>query len=153
MECVSPQRGSRCSSAASLLNPPPAPRASQRPKVIAMSPRSFKRDLGQRPPNYRTPSPPKIDFEPISPKHYGSSPAAHKVHGPEGAYLYDGAKADLYAQHLIGDLEARRGDSSNTMEAFASIALAATPANQSQIGLSSDLSIRKIEMKRLIAIT
>lgn len=104
-----------------------------------MSPRSFKRNLGQRPPNYRTPSPPKIDFEPISPIHNEGSPAAHEVHGQDGgAYLDDGTKADSYAQHPIGNLEMQRGNIPNTMEAFASIALAVIPANQGQIGLSSD---------------
>ena len=110
-----------------------------------MSPRSFKRDLGQRPPNYRTPSPPNFDFEPISPIYNGGSPAAHKVHGQDGgAYLYDGTKADSYAQHPIGDLAVQRGNLPNTMEAFASIALAVNPANQGQTGLSSDYLSRRL---------
>lgn len=100
-----------------------------------MSPRSFKRDLGQRPSNYRTPSPPKFDSEPISPIHKEGSHTAHKVHGQDGgANLYDGTKADSYAQHSIGDLEMQRENLSNTMEAFASIAL------RGQTGLSGYLS-------------
>lgn len=108
-----------------------------------MSPRSFKRDLGQRPADYRTPSPPNFDFEPISAIHNEGSPAAHEVHGQDrGAYLDDGTKADSYAQHPIADLEMQRRNLPNTMEAFASIALAVIPANQGQIGLSSDYPFR-----------
>ena len=108
-----------------------------------MSPRSFKRDLGQRPRNYRTPSPPKFDFEPISPTHNEGSPVAHKVLDQDGAYLYDGTKADSYALHPIGNLKVQQENPSNTMEAFASIALAVTPANQVQTGLSLDYQSRR----------
>lgn len=112
-----------------------------------MSPSSFKRDLGQRPQHYRTPSPPRFDFEPISPIHNEAFSAAHKVHGQGGAHLYDGTKADSYALHPTADLEVQKETSSNTMEAFASIALAVTPANHGQAGLSSDCLSRRLKCK------
>lgn len=45
---------------------------------------------------------------------------------------------DSYALHAIADWEVQKGNSSSTMDAFASIALAITTANQGQAGLSSD---------------
>lgn len=52
---------------------------------------------------------------------------------------------DSYALHAIADWEVQRANPSSTMDAFASIALAITPANQGQAGLSLDYLSGRLE--------
>lgn len=102
-----------------------------------MSPTSFKKNLGQRPQHYRTPSPPRLAFEPISPIHTESE--AHQVHWRDGARFYDGINLDSSTKSLpITGWRVPKEAHSNKMEAFASIALAITPASLVQTGSSSE---------------
>ena len=117
-----------------------------------MSPTSFRRDIGQRPQYYRTPSPPRYAFEPISPIHNENFSPAHKAHGQDEGGLDVANKMDSYAPQSISDLELQKENSISKMEAFASIALAVTPVHQGQAGLSSEFPTRELKTKRLIVI-
>jgi hypothetical protein len=128
----------------SLESPARASRIDIGQQGIAMSPTSFKKDLGKRPQHYRTPSPPRLDFEPISPIYTESK--AHEVRWREGARFYDGINLDSSVESLPNtDWRVPKESHSNTMEAFASIALAITPASQVQAGSSSENPSRRLK--------
>ncbi len=134
-----------------LANPPPAARTKHRPRGTAMSPCSFRRDLGQRPRNYRTPSPPTFAFEPISPIYNEDFSAAQTVRRQDAGHLYDAIKTD--SPHSIAGWQVQKEIPPSTMDAFASIALAVNPTNDSEAGLSSDSLLAEVEISRLIILT
>lgn len=105
----------------------PSPRCAHSDYSIncIMPPTSFKKDLGLPPARYRTPSPPRLAFEPLSPKH-GDDVAAHcAAQDKSNDYLQNGIKnpSDPFlseTQAFDCLQEAVRGK----METFVSIALA-----------------------------
>lgn len=144
MKCVSPQTRIPLVSG-ELVKSPPAARIKYRPRAIAMSPSSFRRDLGQRPSHYRTPSPPTFAFEPISPTQNEGFSAAQTSHRQNADHHYVALKPD--SPHSIADWQVQKENPSSTMDAFASIALAIHPANQSEAGPSSDSPLRRLKFQ------
>lgn len=103
-----------------------------------MPSKSFKRDIGSPPLRYRTPSPPRSAFEPISPIELDNA-AAKELHAPWPSQnqFYYGSERSRYAQSQSSDDIDKQADGfQGPMDAFASIALAASRASAIQINSS-----------------
>ena len=87
-----------------------------------MSPSSFKKGLGPPPPRYRTPSPPRFAFEPLSPINTIAEGVAHRQ---SESNLQNGVKRPFFEQPVGPEKpQTQKHDAQGTMETFASIALA-----------------------------
>lgn len=95
---------------------------------------SFRKDLGPPPLRYRTPSPPRFAFEPISPISVNDSPFEEL--GAEGPSWnksnYEFEKPQHTHSQSVEDFHTQKDRLQGAMDTFASIALATNPASATQ---------------------
>ena len=89
-----------------------------------MSPSSFKKDVGTPPSRYRTPSPPRFAFEPLSPANPNIKLATTVVQNTTDGYPSEIKKLTQCQAHTDRAWHKQERDARNTMDTFASIALA-----------------------------
>lgn len=96
---------------------------------------SFRRDVGSPPLRYRTPSPPRSAFEPISPIEVDNATVKELcAPWPGQNQSYYGTEKSRYAQSQSNDdIDEQEDGFRGPMDAFASIALAASRTSATQI--------------------
>lgn len=100
-----------------------------------MPSKSFRRDIGSPPLRYRTPSPPRSAFEPISPIEVDNATVKELgASWPSQDQSYFGSERSWYTQSQSSDDINKQADGfRGPMDAFASIALAANRASATQV--------------------
>lgn len=108
-----------------------------------MPSKSFRRDIGSPPLRYRTPSPPRSAFEPISPIEVDNATVKELcAQWPSQDQSNIGSERTRYAQSRYApsqsndDIDKQADGFQGLMDAFASIVLAANGANTTQVQLS-----------------
>lgn len=104
-----------------------------------MPSKSFRKDIGSPPLRYRTPSPPRSAFEPITPTEVDHATVKElRAPWPSQDEACHGSERSQYAQSQPNDdLDKQADVFQGPMDAFASIALAASRASATQFHPSS----------------
>lgn len=114
-----------------------------------MPSKSFRRDIGSPPLRYRTPSPPRFAFEPISPIEVDNA-TAKELGAPWSSQDQScyGPERPQYAQSKTNDdIDKQEDGFRGPMDAFASIALAANRASATQVHPSLVYSSSRLAFK------